>query len=176
VQSPALAGDDSPRHAAVPVTLVEANDADMAGLFEPFARWLVPVPARQLADAWLANACLDSTFGEFFNDIVAFRDGNSELYTVELPESFHGKTWRDVRRILYTAQSRAGIVPIGLYRGHHGTLAYDEADVEDSSPQAEIARRLLVNPALDLVVARGDRLLAFAEDEADLRKVLKVRG
>jgi TRAP-type uncharacterized transport system substrate-binding protein len=175
VQSPALAGDDAPGRAAVPVTLVEATEADMDGLFEPFARWLVPVPARQLADAWLANACLDPAFGEFFNDIVAFRDGNSELYTVELPPSFHGKTWRDIRRILFTAQSRAGIVPIGLYRGHRGTLAYEQSDVEDSSPQAEIARRLHVNPPLDLVVTPGDRLLAFAEDEADLRKVLKAR-
>ena len=175
VQSPALAGDESSGHAAVPVTLVEATEADMGGLFEPFSRWLVPVPARQLADAWLANACLDPAFGEFFNDMLAFRDGNSELYTVELPLPFHGKTWRDVRRSLFTAQSRAGIVPIGLYRGFHGTLAYDEADVQDSSPQAEIARRLHVNPPLDLVVRPGDRLLAFAEDEADLRKMLKAR-
>ncbi len=175
VQSPALAGDDTPRHAAVPVTLVEATEADMGGLFEPFAHWLVPVPARQLADAWLANACLDPGFGEFFNDMLAFRDGNSELYTVELPESFHGKTWREIRRLLFSAQSRAGIVPIGLYRGFHGTLAYDGADLEASSPQAEIARRLHVNPPLDLVVRTGDRLLAFAEDEADLRKVLKAR-
>ncbi|MFV8750991.1 TAXI family TRAP transporter solute-binding subunit [Nannocystaceae bacterium ST9] len=175
VQSPALAGDDATTHAAVPVTLVEATEADMGGLFEPFARWLVPVPARQLADAWLANACLDPAFGEFFNDMVAFRDGNSELYTVELPESFQGKTWRELRRLLFTAHARAGIVPIGIYRGFHGTLAYEEADVEASSPQAEIARRLHVNPPLDLVVRAGDRLLAFAEDEADLRKVLKLR-
>jgi TRAP transporter TAXI family solute receptor len=175
VQSPALAGDDAPGKAAVPVTLVEASESD-DGLFEPFSRWLVPVPARTLADAWLANACLDPAFGEFFNDIVGFREGNSELYTVELPESFQGKTWRDVRRTLFTAQSRAGIVPIGLYRGHHGTLAYAQSDVESSSPQAEIARRLHVNPPLDLAIAPGDRLLAFAEDEADLRKVLKAKG
>lgn len=174
VQSPALAGDDVKGRAAVPITLVEAED-DVSGLFEPFDRWLIPVPARVLADAWLANACLDPAFGEFFNDIVAFKEGNSELYTVELGEPFEGMTWRELRRVLFTAQSRAGIVPIGLYRGHQGALAYAASDVEASSPQAELARRLHVNPPLDWTIARGDRLLAFAEDEADLRKVLKLR-
>ncbi|KIG15522.1 TRAP transporter solute receptor, TAXI family precursor [Enhygromyxa salina] len=177
VHSPALAGDDARgARATVPVTLVEATDGDVAdGLFDPFSRWLVPVPARQLADAWLANACVDPSFGELFNDIVSFRDDNSELYTVELSESFHGKTWRELRKLLFTAQARAGIVPIGLYRGHQGRLAYDASDVADSSPQAAIARRLRVNPPLETVLGEGDRVLAFAEDEADLRKVLKSR-
>lgn len=175
VQSPALAGDDVKGQAAVPVTLVEASEGD-ADLFEPFERWLITVPARRMADAWLASACLDPAFGEFFNDIVAFKEGNSELYTVELGESFLGKTWRDMRRILFTAESRAGIVPIGLYRGYRGKLAYAAGDVEASSPQAELERRLHVNPPLDWTIERGDRLLAFAEDEADLRKVLKLKG
>ena len=147
----------------------------MEGLFEPFSRWLVPVPARRLADSWLANACLDPAFGDFFNDIVTFREDNSELYTVALPEALHGKSWRELRRLLLTAKSRAGIVPIGLYHSHQGKLAYAADDVADSSPQAELARRLEVNPPPDLVVKAGDRLLAFAEDEADLRKVLKNR-
>jgi hypothetical protein len=175
VQSPALAGDDVKGQSAVPVTLVEASEGD-ADLFEPFERWLITVPARRMADAWLASACLDPAFGEFFNDIVAFKEGNSELYTVELGESFLGKSWRDVRRILFAAESRAGIVPIGLYRGHRGKLAYAAGDVEASSPQAELERRLHVNPPLDWTIQRGDRLLAFAEDEADLRKVLKLKG
>lgn len=173
VQSPALAGDASQGGALLPVTLVEASEDDMEGLFDPFSRWLMPVPARGLADAWLANACLDPTFGDFFNDIVTFREDNSELYTVPLPESLHGKSWRELRRALFRAKSRAGIVPIGLYHSHKGTLAYAADDIADSSPQAELARRLEVNPPLDLVVKAGDRLLAFAEDEADLRKVLK---
>jgi TRAP transporter TAXI family solute receptor len=176
VQSPALAGDDAQAtQAAVPVTLVEATDSDADGLYAPFSHWLIPVPARTLADAWLANACLDPVFGELFNDIVTFRDDNSELYTVELPDSFVGKRWRELRRLLFTAQGRAGIVPIGLYRGHQGSLAYAQSDVEQSNPQAEIARRLLVNPPLDFVIEAGDRVLAFAEDEADLRKILKMR-
>ena len=176
VQSPALAGDDAQAsRAAVPITLVEAPDGDAEGLFAPFSRWLIPVPARQLANSWLANACLDPVFGELFNDIVTFREGNSELYTVELPDGFHGKSWRELRRLLFTAQARAGIVPIGLYRGHEGNLAYAQADVHESSPQAEIARRLHVNPPLEFVIEPGDRVLAFAEDEADLRKVLKTR-
>ncbi len=176
VQSPALAGDEARASAAaVPVTLVEASEADADGLFAPFSRWLIPVQARQLADAWLANACLDPAFGELFNDIVTFRDGNSELYTVELPDSFVGKPYRELRRLLFTAEGRAGIVPIGLYRGHEGNLAYTHSDIEGSSPQAEIARRLHVNPPLEFVLEAGDRVLAFAEDEADLRKVLKAR-
>lgn len=176
VQSPALAGDDvQSRPATVPVTLVEAGDDDADDLFAPFSRWLIPVPARQLADSWLANACIDPTFGELFNDIVTFRDGNSELYTVELPESMRGMNWRELRRLLFTAQGRAGIVPIGVYRGHDGRLAYAQSDVAESRPEVEIARRLHVNPPLDFVVEVGDRVLAFAEDEADLRKVLKKK-
>lgn len=176
VQSPALAGDDSrSRPATVPVTLVEAGDHDGDDLFAPFSRWLIPVPARQLADSWLANACIDPTFGELFNDIVTFRDGNSELYTVELPESMRGMSWRELRRLLFNAQGRAGIVPIGVYRGYDGRLAYAQSDVAESRPEIEIARRLHVNPPLDFVVEVGDRVLAFAEDEADLRKVLKRR-
>lgn len=175
VQSPALAGDDvQATPATVPVTLVEAGDDD-DDLFAPFSRWLIPVPARQLADSWLANACLDPTFGELFNDIVTFREGNSELYTVELPESMRGTSWRELRKLLFTAQGRAGIVPIGIYRGHDGTLAYAQSDVAESRPEIEIARRLHVNPPLDFVVDAGDRVLAFAEDEADLRKILKSR-
>jgi TRAP transporter TAXI family solute receptor len=176
VQSPALAGDDvQSRPATVPVTLVEAGDDDGDDLFAPFSRWLIPVPARQLADSWLANACIDPTFGELFNDIVTFRDGNSELYTVELPENLRGMSWRELRRLLFTAQGRAGIVPIGVYRGHDGRLAYAQSDVAESRPEVAIARRLHVNPPLDFVVEVGDRVLAFAEDEADLRKVLKKR-
>jgi TRAP transporter TAXI family solute receptor len=176
VQSPALAGDDvQVRPATVPVTLVEAGDDDGDDLFAPFSRWLIPVPARQLADSWLANACIDPTFGELFNDIVTFRDGNSELYTVELPESMRGMSWRELRRLLFTAQGRAGIVPIGVYRGYDGRLAYAQSDVAESRPEIEISRRLHVNPPLDFVVEVGDRVLAFAEDEADLRKVLKAR-
>lgn len=174
VQSPALAGDDAGAKAAtVPVTLVEATGADADGLFDPFSRWLIPVPARMLADAWLANACVDPSFGALFNDIVTFRDGNSELYTVELPDSLRGKSWRELRRMLLTAEGRAGIVPIGLYRGYDGRLAYAQTDVAESNPQAEIARRLHVNPPLDFVIESGDRVVAFAEDEADLRKLLK---
>jgi hypothetical protein len=177
VQSPALAGDDvQSRPATVPVTLVEAGDDDGDDLFAPFSRWLIPVPARQLADSWLANACIDPTFGELFNDIVTFRDGNSELYTVELPESMRGMSWRDLRRLLFAAQGRAGIVPIGVYRGYDGRLAYAQSDVAESRPEIEIARRLHVNPPLDFVVEVGDRVLAFAEDEADLRKVLNRRS
>lgn len=176
VQSPSVAGEDPVRRAAVPVTLVEVDATDEEALFEPFNRWLIPVPARRYADAWLARACLDPAFGEFFNDVVTFREGNSELYTVPLPEPFHGKTWRDVRRRLYTAtEGRAGIVPVGLYRGPTQELAYTEQDVQGSSPRAELRKRLLVNPRLDTVVQAGDRVLAFAEDEADLRKVLGLR-
>lgn len=173
VQSPALAGDTASGD-AVPVTLVEASDGDEDSLYDPFSRWLVPIPARGMADAWLANACLDPQFGELFNDIVTFRDDNSELYTVALPEHLHAKTWRELRRLMFTAESRAGVVPVGVYRGHMGGLAYAAADIEHSSPQAELARRLLVNPALDMRIQAGDRLLAFAEDEADLRRILKA--
>jgi hypothetical protein len=56
-----------------------------------------------------------------------------------------------------------------------GWMAYAQADVAESRPEIEIARRLHVNPPLDFIVDAGDGVLAFAEDEADLRKVLKSR-
>ena len=42
------------------------------------------------------------------------------------------------------------------------------------SPQGELQKRLLVNPDLELVIRAGDRLVAFAEDEADLVRVVKL--
>ncbi|EDM81341.1 TRAP transporter solute receptor, TAXI family protein [Plesiocystis pacifica SIR-1] len=175
VQSPTIAGDAVEGGAQVPVTLVEAGDDDADGLYDPFERWLMPVPAREHADAWLANACLDPQFGDVFNDIVTFRDEHSELYTLPLPASVHGKTWRELRRLLFSAKSRSGIVPIGLYHAHGGGAgqAYAAADLDGSSPQAELSRRLSVNPPLSQRLDAGDRLLAFAEDEAELRKVLQ---
>lgn len=172
LQHPALAGDDAGRGPSLPVTLAEANDADPEEIFDPFRRWLIPVQGRELADSWMATASVDPGFAEIFNGAVSFRDENSEVYTVPLPEWFHGRTWRVVRRTLYGMESRAGVVPLGLYRSTDAVHAYD-ARAMGSSPQGELRKRLLVNPDLELTVAPGDRLVAFAEDEADLVRVVK---
>jgi TRAP-type uncharacterized transport system substrate-binding protein len=172
LQHPAIAGDDASNVPSLPVTMVEANDGDPEEIFAPFRRWLVPVPGRALADRWLATACIDPGFADVFNGVVSFRDENSEVYTCPLPEWLHGRTWRIVRRTLSVREGRAGIVPLGLYRGSDTVHAYD-ATAATASPERELARRLLVNPALDLVVGPGDRLVAFAEDEADLRRILR---
>jgi hypothetical protein len=63
------------------------------------------------------------------------------------------------------------VVPLGLYRSNDAVHAYD-ARAMAGSPQGELQKRLLVNPDLELVVRPGDRLVAFAEDEADLVRVV----
>jgi TRAP-type uncharacterized transport system substrate-binding protein len=172
LQHPAIAGDDAGRRPSLPVTLAEATDEDPEEIFDPFRRWLIPVPGRELADSWMATASVDPGFAEIFNGAVSFRDENSEVYTVPLPEWFHGRPWRVVRRTLYGMESRAGVVPLGLYRATDAVHAYD-ARAMGSSPQGELQKRLLVNPDLELLVQAGDRLVAFAEDEADLVRVVK---
>lgn len=171
LQHPAIAGDDAGRRPSLPVTLAEATDEDPEEIFDPFRRWLIPVPGRELADSWMATASVDPGFAEIFNGAVSFRDENSEVYTVPLPEWFHGRPWRVVRRTVFAMESRAGVVPMGLYRSSDAVHAYDSAMA--GSPQGELQKRLLVNPDLDLVVQPGDRLVAFAEDEADLVRVIK---
>lgn len=172
LQHPAIAGDDAGRRPSLPVTLAEATDEDPEEIFDPFRRWLIPVPGRELADSWMATASVDPGFAEIFNGAVSFRDENSEVYTVPLPEWFHGRPWRVVRRTLYGMESRAGVVPLGLYRSSDAVHAYDTASMA-ASPQGELQKRLLVNPDLELLVQPGDRLVAFAEDEADLVRVVK---
>lgn len=172
LQHPAIAGDDAGRGPSLPVTLAEATDEDPEEIFDPFRRWLIPVPGRELADSWMATASVDPGFAEIFNGAVSFRDENSEVYTVPLPEWFHDRPWRLVRRTLFGMESRAGVVPLGLYRSSDAVHAYDTASMA-TSPQGELQKRLLVNPDLDLVVRPGDRLVAFAEDEADLVRVVK---
>lgn len=172
LQHPALAGDDAGRGPSLPVTLAEATDDDPAEIFDPFRRWLIPVQGRELANSWMATASVDPGFAEIFNGAVSFRDENSEIYTVPLPEWFHGRPWRMVRRTVYGMESRAGVVPLGLYRSSDAVHAYD-ARAMGSSPQGELQKRLLVNPGLELLVEAGDRLVAFAEDEADLVRVIK---
>jgi TRAP-type uncharacterized transport system substrate-binding protein len=172
LQHPAIAGDDAGRGPSLPVTLAEATDQDPEEIFDPFRRWLIPVPGRELADSWMATASVDPGFGEIFNGAVSFRDENSEIYTVPLPEWFHGRPWRIVRRTLYGMESRAGVVPLGLYRSSDAVHAYDTKAMA-GSPQGELQKRLLVNPDLELVIRAGDRLVAFAEDEADLVRVVK---
>jgi len=172
-QAPAIAGDDASAGPSLPVTMVEASIDEPIEIFDPFRRWLIPIKERQLANHWLATACVDPGFAEVFNGVVSFRDENSEIYTVPVPEWFHGSTWRQVRRTLLGLEGRAGVIPVGLYRSTDSTTAYEARDTEGSSPQRELQKRLMVNPPLDTVVQEGDRLVAFAEDEADLRKVVK---
>lgn len=173
LQHPALAGDDTTGAPSLPVTMVEALEEDPAEIFQPFSRWLIPVQGRRLADHWLATACLDPGFAEIFNGVVSFRDENSEVYTAPVPEWFQGKPWRLIRRTLAGIEGRAGVIPVGVYRAENAVHAYDARQTEGSSPQRELQKRMLVNPPLDLIVGEGDRLLAFAEDEADLRRVLR---
>jgi len=173
LQEPALAGDEASRIPSLPVTLAEAYDDEPSEIFDPFRRWLIPVRGRELSHSWMAIASVDPGFAEIFNGAVSFRDDNSEVYTVPLPEWFHGITWRIVRRTLYGLEARAGLIPLGLYRSTDAVHAYDIGGLEGASPQGELQKRLLVNPALDLEIRPGDRLVAFAEDEADLVKLIR---
>ncbi len=173
VTQPATGSDRSSSGPGLPVALVEAGGKEPEGVFSPFSSWLIPVPARRLADEWLANTCVDPRFGELFNGIVSFRDENSELYTVPFPDWMIGRQWRDIRKVLYRAEAKTGAIPVGIYRGLDARHAYAVRDEASSSPQGELERRLIVNPGGDFKVEPGDRLVAFAEDEADLRKILR---
>ena len=94
---------------------------------------------------------------------MTFDEDNSEVYTAELPEWFHGHKWRLVRRVLYTLEGRCGVVPLGLFRSSGAEL----------NAGADLRRRLLVNPDPSALVDPGDRVIALAEDEADLRDILR---
>lgn len=172
-QAPPVAGDDVSPSPSLPVTVVEAHKNEPLQIFDPFAQWLIPIQERTLANHWVATACADPRFAEVFNNLVSFRDENSEVYTALLPEWFHGRTWRQVRRTVLSLEARAGVVPVGLYRAANGLLAYDAKSTIHSSPQRELQKRLRINPPLNTIIEPGDRVLAFAEDEADLREILQ---
>jgi hypothetical protein len=176
------AGDASPEHSAVlpalttlatdghrtpramlPPTLVEAGDHEPRELFDPFRGWVIPVRGQELADAWMATASVDPAFPQLFHNLVTFNDDNSEVYTAELPTWLHGQSWRLIRRVLYSLEGRCGAVPLGLYRQSAAEL----------SAGADLQRRLLINPPLETVADAGDRVVALAEDEADLREMLR---
>ncbi|MBK9756841.1 MAG: hypothetical protein IPO88_25750 [Nannocystis sp.] len=154
----------------LPVTLVETSEAEPDEIFEPFSGWLIPVDSQQLGYTWLATACRDPAFAEFFSGIVAFSDANAEVYTVPLPAAWQGQSWRALRRALYgvTAPERgAGAVPLGLYR------ASLSEQTRRPSAHADLRTRLLINPPHDTMVAAGDLLVGLSEDEAALRQIVR---
>ncbi len=164
---------------ALPVTLVETSESEPNEIFDPFSAWLVPVDSRQLGFTWLATACRDPAFAEFFSGIAAFSDANAEVYTIEVPVAWHGQTWRTLRRALYGLpagpEKSGGVVPLGVYRGADGSSGAAPGSERPSraSAHADLRTRLLINPALDLVIAAGDLLVALCEDEAELRRIVR---
>jgi TRAP-type uncharacterized transport system substrate-binding protein len=157
---------------ALPVTFVETSESEPNEIFDPFSAWVVPVDSRQLGFTWLATACRDPAFAEFFSGIAAFSDANAEVYTIAVPPGCHGQTWRALRRTLYGLpagpEKSGGVVPLGLYRATDGTSS-------PGRPTAlpDLRTRLLINPALDLVIAAGDLLVALCEDETELRRIVR---
>ena len=154
----------------LPVTLVETSEAEPDEIFEPFSSWLIPVDSEQLGYTWLATACRDLAFAEFFSGIVAFGEANAEVYTVPLPALWHGHSWRALRRALYAAtgpEGGSGVVPIGLYRESLSE------QTRRPSAHADLRTRLLINPGLDVVVTAGDLLVGLCEDEAALRQIVR---
>ncbi len=157
---------------ALPVTLVETSEAEPDEIFEPFSAWLVPVDSRQLGYTWLATACRDPAFAEFFSGIAAFSDANAEVYTIALPAACHGQSWRALRRSLYAVpagpERGGGIVPLGLYRA---TLS---EQTRRPGAHADLRTRLLMNPGLETTISGGDLLVALCEDEAELRRLVRA--
>lgn len=157
---------------ALPVTLVETSESEPDEIFDPFAAWLVPVDSRQLGFTWLATACRDPAFAEFFSGIAAFSDANAEVYTIAVPVTCVGQTWRTLRRTLYALpagpEKSGGVVPLGLYRATDGASGRTRP-----TALADLRTRLLINPALDLVIAPGDLLVALCEDETELRRIVR---
>ena len=162
---------------ALPVTLVETSESEPDEIFDPFSAWLVPVDSRQLGYTWLATACRDPAFAEFFSGIAAFSDANAEVYTIEVPVAWHGQTWRTLRRALYGLpagpEKSGGVVPLGVYRSADGSSGAGPGSERRASAHADLRTRLLINPAFDLVVAAGDLLVALCEDEAELRRIVR---
>lgn len=157
----------------LPVTLVEASEGEPGEIFEPFGAWLLPVESKMLASMWLATACRDPAFAEFFSGVVALSDANAELYSHPLPQWCHGQAWRVVRRALYglvpTGSARGGIVPLGLYRASTSVGLGKQYNAH-----VDLRTRLLVNPAMTTVVAAGDLVIALCEDEGALARALRV--
>ena len=126
----------------------------------------------QLGFTWLATACRDPAFAEFFSGIAAFSDANAEVYTIAVPVTCIGQTWRTLRRTLYALpagpEKSGGVVPLGLYRATDGASGRVRP-----TALADLRTRLLINPALDLVIAPGDLLVALCEDETELRRIVR---
>jgi TRAP-type uncharacterized transport system substrate-binding protein len=184
LQSRALAGGPSPAMSTIsvaspamdrvqpllPVTLVEASADEPGEIFDPFAAWLLPIDNRALAHAWLATACRDPAFAEFFSGVVAFSDANAEVYTLALPPWAHGQPWRAVRRaLLGHAGAGRGVIPLGLYRASASDGGARPPDIH-----ADLRTRLLINPAPTTAVAAGDFVVALCEDEPALRQALRA--
>jgi hypothetical protein len=160
--------DRAPLH--LPVTLVETSESEPDEIFEPFAGWLVPVDSRQLGYTWLATACRDPAFAEFFSGIVAFSDANAEVYTIGLPAALHGQSWQQLRRTLYglpAPERGGGVVPLGLHRASLSEQA------RRPGAHADLRTRLLINPPMDTTIVAGDLLVALCEDEATLRQLVR---
>jgi len=154
----------------LPVTLVETSESEPDEIFEPFSGWLVPIDNRQLGYTWMATACRDPAFAEFFSGIVAFSDANAEVYTIALPAPVHGQTWQTLRRALYALpapERGGGVVPLGLYR------ASVSEETRRPSAHADLRTRLLLNPPLGTRVAAGDMLVALCEDETTLQQLVR---
>ncbi len=144
-----------------PWTLVETTEGEPDAMFEPFGRWVVPIRSRQLVDRWMVSACRTPHFPEIYNRILSFRTGNSEVYTVSVPAWFDDKPWLLVRRALLATRGEPGVLPVGIHRPRR-------------SPQpGKRPWELLVNPRPTEPVRAGDRLIALAEDEADLLRLVR---
>lgn len=154
----------------LPVTLVETSESEPDEIFEPFSSWLLPIDNRQLGYTWMATACRDPAFAEFFSGIVAFSDANAEVYTIALPASVHGHSWQALRRALYAMpapERGGGVVPIGLYR------ATVSAQLSRPGIHADLRTCLLLNPPFETTVVAGDLLVALCEDETTLRQIVR---
>lgn len=158
---PALAGRhlSGPAERGLPKTLVETSEDDPEALFAPFRGWLHAINARQLTFTWLVHAASEPLFADFFTGIVSFRDDNAEVYSATPPSWLVGRPWIVARRTIYSLEGRAGVLPIGLYRG-------GGEGIDDS-------QRVLVNPDFEILIQADDLLLVLAEDAADLLRVLR---
>ena len=157
---PALAGNlvSGPSKLGLPQTLVETSEDDPDALFAPFRGWLHAINARLLTYTWLVRAASDPLFADFFTGVVSFRDDNAEVYAATLPPWLIGRPWIVVRRTLYAAPEVDGVLPLGLYSGD------GDGDGEDG---------LAINPDFETIVQASDRVIALAEDEADLVRALR---
>lgn len=93
--------------------LVEDMAEDFPGLLE----WVSGVQVRTCL---LAQSALSRGVTAFYRDLLQVSGDTNEVYTVALPASVHGTTFREYAARLLTVNGKRPLIPVGVQRRHGG--------------------------------------------------------